>query len=126
MISVLSAPWFLWAVGIAVGLPLLLITLTEWQHSLRRRGQQDGATGRGAAQLSGTAGRPVARTGGRHPDPGHRNPGLHVRDHAVVVLILLLSGIKGIAVPGRFGKRARVPSIFVDVVRFALIAVGVA
>ena len=36
--SILSASWFQWAVGITIGLPILLIILTEWQHSLRRRG----------------------------------------------------------------------------------------
>ena len=35
--SVFSAPWFWWAVGIAIGLPVLLVILTEWQQSLRRR-----------------------------------------------------------------------------------------
>ena len=35
--SFLGAPWFYWSVGIAIGLPLALIGLTEWQHTLRRR-----------------------------------------------------------------------------------------
>jgi uncharacterized membrane protein YfcA len=38
MMGVLGSSWFLWAVGIVVGLPLALIALTEWQQSLRRRG----------------------------------------------------------------------------------------
>ena len=129
MISVLSAPWFLWAVGIAVGLPLLLIMLTEWQHSLRRR---DSRLVRpvgvlrnflvplaalllalvGATQIPATA-TPV------------RIVGTLV---AVVVLILLLSGIRASLFQdaSESSWRARVPSIFVDVVRFALIAIGVA
>ena len=37
MASVLSASWFYWAVGVAVGLPVLLFRLTEIQNALRRR-----------------------------------------------------------------------------------------
>ena len=37
MASVLSASWFYWAVGVAVGLPVLLVLLTEIQNALRRR-----------------------------------------------------------------------------------------
>jgi hypothetical protein len=36
--SVLDAPWFFWAVGVAVGFPLALLVLTEIQNALRRRG----------------------------------------------------------------------------------------
>jgi hypothetical protein len=36
--SVLDAPWFYWAVGVAIGFPILLVMLTELQHALRRRG----------------------------------------------------------------------------------------
>ena len=127
--SVLSAPWFLWCVGIAIGLPVLLIALTEWQHALRRR---DSALARpvgvvrnflvplaallatmvGATQIPATA-TPV------------RIVGTLV---AVVVLILMLSGLKASLFQNapEISWRRRIPSIFVDVVRFALIAVGVA
>lgn len=37
MSDLLSAPWFYWAVGLAIGLPLALVVLTEWQQVLRRR-----------------------------------------------------------------------------------------
>ena len=36
--DILQTSWFWWSVGIAIGLPLTLIVLTEWQHGLRRRG----------------------------------------------------------------------------------------
>ena len=36
--SVLGSAWFYWSIGIAIGLPVALIALTEWQHTLRRRG----------------------------------------------------------------------------------------
>lgn len=127
--SILSASWFQWAVGITIGLPILLIILTEWQHSLRRRGsvlvRPVGVLRNlllpltallfamvGATQIPATA-TPV------------RIVGTLV---AVVVLILLLSGIKASLFQGASESswRGRIPSIFVDVVRFALIAIGVA
>ncbi|MDT7764196.1 MAG: hypothetical protein QOC63_3616, partial [Mycobacterium sp.] len=37
MSSVWSSSWFYWAVGVAAGLPVALIVLTEWQHALERR-----------------------------------------------------------------------------------------
>lgn len=129
MRSVLSAPWFLWAVGIAIGLPVVLIILTEWQHALRRRRsvlvRPVGVLRNllvpltavllamlGATQIPATA-TPV------------RIVGTLV---AVVVLILLLSGIKASLFQGASESswRGRIPSIFVDVIRFTLIAIGVA
>ena len=35
--GVLDAPWFYWAVGVAVGFPIALVVLTELQNALRRR-----------------------------------------------------------------------------------------
>ena len=34
----LDAPWFYWAVGVALGFPLCLVLVTELQNALRRRG----------------------------------------------------------------------------------------
>ena len=38
MSSVFDAPWFYWAVGVAVGFPICLVLLTELQNALLRRG----------------------------------------------------------------------------------------
>ena len=38
MTSLFGTSWFLWAVGVAIGLPVLLVLLTEVQNSLARRG----------------------------------------------------------------------------------------
>ena len=38
MTSALDAPWFYWAVGVAIGFPIGLILLTELHNALRRRG----------------------------------------------------------------------------------------
>ena len=37
MTGVLDAPWFYWAIGVAVGFPIALVPLTELQNALRRR-----------------------------------------------------------------------------------------
>ena len=37
MADIFTSSWFLWAIGITIGLPLMLIALTEWQHALKRR-----------------------------------------------------------------------------------------
>ena len=128
MTSVLNAPWFYWAVGVAVGFPVALIMLTELHNALRRR---NSALARpvhlvrnyilplgallilliGAMQISGETAtvRVVATVFG------------------FVVLVLLLSGTNATLFQGapEGTWRKRIPSIFLDVARFALIAVGV-
>jgi len=128
MSSVLDSPWFYWAVGVAVAFPVFLVLLTELQHALRRRGS---ALARpvylvrtyilplgallvlliGAMQVSGesTPVRIVATVFG------------------FVVLVLLLSGTNATLFQGapEGSWRKRIPSIFLDVARFALIAIGV-
>ncbi len=126
--TVLGSSWFYWAVGIAVGLPVALIALTEWQHTLRRRGSsligpvtllRNYLVPLGALLLAmiGAAQMPAGST-------PVRIVGTLV---AVVVLILMLSGIKAslFASAPQSSWRRRVPAIFLDVIRFALIAVGV-
>ena len=38
MSSVFDAPWFYWAIGVAVGFPVCLVFLTEVHNALLRRG----------------------------------------------------------------------------------------
>jgi small-conductance mechanosensitive channel len=126
--SVFDAPWFYWAIGVAVGFPLCLVILTEVHNALLRRGS---ALARPvhlvrnyvlplgallillvqAIQVSGEATpvRVVATVFG------------------FVVLVLLLSGLSATMFAGapEGSWRQRIPSIFLDVARFALIAVGV-
>jgi small-conductance mechanosensitive channel len=128
MTSVLDAPWFYWAVGVAVGFPVCLVLLTELQNALRRRGSSLARPVHlvrnyilplgallillvGAMQISGetTTVRVVATVFG------------------FVVLVLLLSGTNATLFQGapEGSWRKRIPSIFLDVARFALIAIGV-
>ncbi len=128
MSSVFDAPWFYWAIGVAVGFPVCLVFLTEVHNALLRRGN---ALARPvhlvrnyilplgallillvqAIQVSGEATpvRVVATVFG------------------FVVLVLLLSGLNVTMFQGapEGSWRKRIPSIFLDVARFALIAVGV-
>jgi small-conductance mechanosensitive channel len=129
MSSVFSAAWFYWAVGIAVGLPLLLVLLTELHNALRRKHSylaRPVALVRtyilplGALLLLMTK---VGETVGE--DTGVRVVATVL---GFVVLVLLLSGLNATlfqAAP-EGSWRKRMPSIFLDVARFVLIAVGLA
>ncbi|MBB3603738.1 small-conductance mechanosensitive channel/CRP-like cAMP-binding protein [Mycolicibacterium sp. BK556] len=127
--DVFFSAWFYWAVGIAFGLPLGLVVLTEWQHALQRK--------RSALLRPVTILRnyllPLAALlllmleANQIPAQATsvRVVGTLV---AFVILVLLLSGINAAlfqsAPDGSWRKR--MPSIFLDVLRFVLIAVGLA
>jgi small-conductance mechanosensitive channel len=129
MSTVFDSPWFYWAIGVAIGFPVCLVILTEVHNALLRRGN---ALARPvhlvrnyilplgallillvqAIQVSGEATpvRVVATVFG------------------FVVLVLLLSGLNATLFQGapEGSWRKRIPSIFLDVARFAVIAVGLA
>jgi small-conductance mechanosensitive channel/CRP-like cAMP-binding protein len=127
--TVVDPVWLYWAIGLAIGLPLLLISLTEWHNFLVRR---QSALARPvnllrsylvplAALLVLLV--KVARV------PAHVDS---VRVLATVlgfvVLLLMLSGLNATvfeAAP-ESSWRKRLPAIFRDVTRFLLIAVGLA
>lgn len=118
-----------WATALVVGLPLLLIALTEWHHSLVR----------GASPLA----RPVlllrsylvplgallvllVQVAKLPADvPSVR---LLATVFGFVLLVLLLSGLSATVFEGapQGSWRRRVPDIFLDVTRFLLIGVGLA
>lgn len=128
MAGVFSAPWFYWAVGIAIGLPLLLIALTEWQHTLRRRGSSlIGPVSLLRNYLLPLGALLLAMIGATQMPAGSTPVRIVGTLVAIVVLVLLLSGIRAslfsIAPEGSW--RRRMPAIFLDVIRFVLIAVGV-
>ncbi|WIM89466.1 mechanosensitive ion channel family protein [Candidatus Mycobacterium wuenschmannii] len=127
--TVVDTFWLYWAVGLAIGLPLLLISLTELHQFLARR---DSALATPvnllrsylvplAALLVLLV--KIARV------PAHFDS---VRVLATVfgfvVLLLVLSGLNATVFEGapEGSWRKRVPTIFRDVTRFLLIAVGLA
>ena len=129
MMSLLDTPWFVWAAAVAIGLPVILVLLTELHHTLARRGSylarpihllRNYIVPLGAllillvkaTQVSADA-TPVR---------------IIATVFGFVVLVLLLSGLNATLFQGapEGSWRKRVPSIFLDVARFALIAIGVA
>ena len=126
--SVLGTPWFYWSVIIAVGLPTALVLLTELQQSLSRRGNflakpvgllRSYIVPLGALLLLmfKTTSISVETTGVR----------LLATAFGILVLIMVLSGVSATVFSAPTGSwRRRMPSIFIDVARFGIIAVGVA
>ncbi|MBJ7336986.1 mechanosensitive ion channel family protein [Mycolicibacterium sp.] len=129
MENVFRSSWFYWAVGIAIGLPVGLVVLTEWQHALRRRESflvrpvtllRNYLLPLGALLLLLTEARQV---------PADATPVRMVATLlAFVVLILVLSGVNATLFQGAPAGtwRKRVPTIFIDVGRFLVIAIGLA
>lgn len=128
MSGVLEAPWFFWAVGVAVGFPICLVLLTELHNALRKRGSylarpihllRNYILPLGAFLILLVQGMQVS---------GETTPVRIVATaFGFVVLVLLLSGLNATLFQGapEGTWRKRIPSIFLDVARFALIAIGV-
>lgn len=129
MDSLFATSWFIWVIAVAVGLPVLLVLLTEIQTALTRRHSalvrplaliRNYILPLGALLLLLVKGSEVS---------AETTP---VRIVATVlgfvVVILLLSGLRATLFQGapEGSWRKRIPSIFLDVARFALIAVGLA
>lgn len=127
--SVFTAPWFYWSIIIAVGLPAVLVFLTELQHALARRGNflarpigllRTFIVPLGALLLLlvQTTNISVSATPVR----------ILSTVFGVLILIMVLSGVSATvfeSAPAGSWRR-RMPTIFLDVARFAIIAVGVA
>ncbi|GLP78250.1 membrane protein [Mycobacterium antarcticum] len=127
--DVFASSWFYWAVGIAIGLPVGLVALTEWQHALRRKQSflvrpvtlmRNYLLPLGALLLLLLEARQMPAE-----DTSVRMVGTLF---AFVVLLLVLSGVNATLFQGApTGTwRQRVPTIFVDVGRFVVIALGLA
>ena len=118
----------LWAAGVAVGLPVVLVLLTELHHTLARRGSylarpihllRNYIVPLGALLILLVKGTQVSA--------GATPVRIIATVFGFVVLVLLLSGLNATLFQGapEGSWRKRVPSIFLDVARFALIAIGV-
>lgn len=129
MTSVLDADWFYWALAIAVGFPAALLALTEIHNALRRR---DSHLAR-PVYLLRTYILPLgvlllllvqAMQVSVETTPVR----LVATIFGVVLMVLALSGLNATVFQGapEASWRRRIPSIFLDVARFALIAVGLA
>jgi len=126
---VVDSSWFYWAVGVAIGLPISLVVLTELRVALTRRGS-------GLARPIGLIRNYILPLGAlllllikATEVPAQATP---VRILATVLgfvlLVLMLSGLNATLFQGapEGSWRKRMPSIFLDVARFVVIAVGLA
>ncbi|OBC06252.1 hypothetical protein A5784_10170 [Mycobacterium sp. 852013-50091_SCH5140682] len=128
MRSVLETDWFYWALAVAIGLPVGLVLLTELNNTLARRGSY-------LARPVGLLRNYILPLGAllvllvKGGDISGETTTVRIVATAFgfVVMILLLSGLNATLFQGapEGSWRKRIPSIFLDVARFALIAVGV-
>jgi small-conductance mechanosensitive channel/CRP-like cAMP-binding protein len=127
--DVFFSGWFYWAIGIAFGLPLGLVTLTEWQRALQRR---QSALLKPVTILRNylfpLAALLLLMMEANQIPAQATSVRVVATLVAFVVLVLMLSGVNAAlfqsAPDGSWRKR--MPSIFLDVLRFVLIAVGLA
>lgn len=127
--NVLTAPWFYWSIIIAVALPAILVMLTEFQHTLSRRHSflaRPVALLRNFIVPLGALLLLVTKT----TDVSIEATPIRIVSTVLgfIVLVMVLSGLNATifenAPSGSW--RRRMPSIFVDVARFAIIAIGLA
>lgn len=127
--NVFTAPWFYWSIIIAAGLPTVLVLLTELQHGLARRGSF-------LARPVGLLRTFIVPLGAlllllvQTTDISVDATPVRILSTllGVLILFMVLSGISATvfdSAPAGSWRR-RMPAIFIDVARFAIIAVGVA
>jgi small-conductance mechanosensitive channel len=127
MMNAWHSSWFYWAVGIAIGLPIGLIFLTELQHTLARRNSR---LARQVSMLRNyllPLGALLLLLVKASEIPAGEVPvRMLTTVFGFLVLVLLLSGFNATVFEGAPEEswRKRLPAIFLDVGRFALIGVG--
>ena len=129
MNDLLTSSWFYWAVGVALGLPLGLILLTEWQHALVRKKSHLARPVNLLRNYFLPLGALLLLLVKATQLPTQETPVKIIATlFGFVVLVLLLSGVNAtlFAAAPEGTWRQRVPAIFVDVGRFLLISVGLA
>lgn len=129
MTRVIDSTWFYWAIGVAIGLPIGLVILTEVRVALTRRGS-------GLARPVGLVRNyilPLAAlllllTKATEVSAEATPVRIIATVLGFVLLVLVLSGLNATLFQGapEGSWRNRIPSIFLDVARFVVIAVGLA
>jgi small-conductance mechanosensitive channel/CRP-like cAMP-binding protein len=127
--NVFSSAWFYWAVGVAVGLPVGIIVLTELQHALIRRqshlARQVSLLRNYLLPLGALLLLIVKASQVPARDTSVR---ILTTVFGFLVLVLLVSGLNAtvFAAAPQGSWRKRLPVIFLDVARFAVIGAGLA
>lgn len=129
MTDLLEGSWFFWAIGVAIALPVLLVLLTEIQNALTRRGS-------GLARPVGMIRTYILPLTAlllllvEASDVSADATPVRIVGTVLgfLVLLLLLSGLNATLFHGapEGSWRKRIPSIFLDVARVVIIAVGLA
>ena len=129
MTAVVDSSWFYWAVGVAIGLPIGLVILTEVRVGLVRRGsalaRPVGLVRNYILPLAALLLLLIKAT----EVSAQATPVRIVSTvFGFVLLVLVLSGLNATLFHGapEGSWRKRIPSIFLDVARFLVIAIGLA
>jgi small-conductance mechanosensitive channel len=127
--KILDEGWFYWAVGLTVGLPVTLIVLTELHHALaRRQSSLARPVNLLRSYLVPLTGLLVLLVKVAQVPAQVTSVRMLATVFGFLVMVLVLSGLNATmfegAPPGSW--RERVPTIFRDVTRLLLIAVGLA
>ncbi|MDT5197352.1 MAG: hypothetical protein QOH20_4106, partial [Mycobacterium sp.] len=129
MTRIVDSSWFYWAIGVAIGLPIGLVILTEVRATLTRRGS--------------TLAKPVGLVRNyilplaallllliKATEVSAEATPVRIVSTVLgfVLLVLVLSGLNATLFQGapEGSWRKRIPSIFLDVARFLVIAIGLA
>ncbi|OBF16097.1 mechanosensitive ion channel domain-containing protein [Mycobacterium kubicae] len=127
--SMFSSAWFYWAVGVGLGLPVVIVLLTEVQHTLVRRRsrlvRQVGLVRNYMVPLGALLLLIVKATQVPAHDTVVR---ILTTLFGFLVLVLLVSALNATLFESapQDSWRKRLPVIFLDVARFAVIGVGLA
>jgi small-conductance mechanosensitive channel len=128
-VNAVESSWLYWAGGLALGLPFLLISLTEWHNFLlRRRSALARPVNLLRHYIVPLAALLVLLVEVARVPAQFNSVRVLATVFGFVVLLLLLSGLNATVFEGAPEEswRKRVPTIFRDVTRFLLIAIGLA
>jgi small-conductance mechanosensitive channel len=126
-VNLFHSSWFYWAVGVALGFPVGVILLTELHHALLRRNsrlaRQVGLLRNFLWPLGALL---LLLVNAVQIPAGDGLVQILSTLFGFLVLVLLLSGLNATVFEGapEDSWRKRLPTIFIDVARFALIGVG--
>jgi small-conductance mechanosensitive channel len=126
-VTAVDTSWFYWAAGLVVGLPLVLIGLTEWHQALlREHSYLSGPVNLLRTYLVPLGALLLLLTKVAEVPSRVTSMRVLATVFGFIVLLLLLSGLNAALFRGapQGSWRQRVPTIFLDVSRFLLIGVG--